>query len=751
MFKQDDLQPQDNEFDQYEEDEPGTWHFLGYLDAIAKRKDCPFCRLVVQSRGSSWPDDEITSEETSSSKTPTIRIKCSLAACVAGRRKSSNGQVQKAIKLKVRFNRNLDSVASVPQMHDGEIKLSADDANSIGVSPLYHGRLVNECIDLNLVRGWIQNCKNSHISECGYTPWEKSRQFPVGLRLIDVKRMCVIKASNHAKYIALSYVWGNTKTAQLTTQNKLSMEKISALSKRTDIIGRTILDAIQLVDGLEERYLWCDQLCIVQDDLLEKSRQISQMGLIYSQALFSIIAAGGDNADAPLPGLRPGSRSVVQHTEVVNGLRLIVPFPMLSQQLNTSIWNTRAWTFQERLLSRRSLIFTSQQVYFDCRCDSMQEDVVCERASLHVSGDTFYHTSDSEAPTLFPKATSQGTQGIGRESLLSKPTPWPNTFASYSQLIETYSSKNFTYPEDILRAFSGAQTVLQKMYGWSFSYGLPEQIWDHALLWRPKDVLHRRVLEETPKADYQSALPTYSWAAWTGPVTYRPFDLGLVSKVDQFELYSGQSVKVIKRTRQKLLKDLGHENVWGYDPPILSKPTVPRRPQSSKDWFPLGRLRSLDLDPPTYSASKSVEWLQFWASSALMRVSTTDFDSLTEKPTSSKYHGASDVEVSTRDKYPGLWIHSIDNRKAGYLWKAPLIDLKDGVHELILLSQSRLHDSRYDSFSLKTRGLGYDGDCMLNVMLIRWREDFAERITIGRLSESAWSQAAPKQKLIKLI
>ena len=152
MFKQNDLQPQDNEIDQYEEDETGTWHFLRYLDAIAKRKDCPFCRLIVQSRGSSWPDDEITFEDTASSKTSAIRIKCSLTACVAGRRKSFNGQVQKAIKLKVEFNRNLNSIASVPQMHDEEIKLSVDDANSIEVSSLYHDRLVNKCINFNRIR-----------------------------------------------------------------------------------------------------------------------------------------------------------------------------------------------------------------------------------------------------------------------------------------------------------------------------------------------------------------------------------------------------------------------------------------------------------------------------------------------------------------------------------------------------------------------------------------------------------------------
>ena len=159
------------------------------------------------------------------------------------------------------------------------------------------------------------------------------------------------------------------------------------------------------------------------------------MGLICSQALLAIIAAGGDNFNASLPGLRSGSRSVIQHTEIVDGLKLMVPLPMLSQGLNNSIWNTRAWTFH-----------------------------------------LFYYNFDSGALTLFPKITLQEASNTEGERLLSMTTPWPDTLASYSQMIEMYSPKTLTYPNDILRAFNGAQTVLQKMYGWSFAYGLPKQI-----------------------------------------------------------------------------------------------------------------------------------------------------------------------------------------------------------------------------------------------------------------------------------
>ena len=70
----------------------------------------------------------------------------------------------------------------------------------------------------------------------------------------------------------------------------------------------TIRDAIHFVRRLKERYLWVDSLCIIQDDVENKQRQIANMSNIFSGACLTLVAACGDSCQAGLSGALPGSR-----------------------------------------------------------------------------------------------------------------------------------------------------------------------------------------------------------------------------------------------------------------------------------------------------------------------------------------------------------------------------------------------------------------------------------------------------------
>jgi hypothetical protein len=140
-------------------------------------------------------------------------------------------------------------------------------------------------------------CETSHRS-CGQLV-SREKTVP-GLLLIDVKQRCIVSAKPGTKYIALSYVWGGVKMLQTTRDNLADLKKPGSFVHNAEKVARTILDAMDAVEALEESYLWVDSLCIVQDDASVKHDQISKMHIIYGQAALTLIAMSGEHANAGL-------------------------------------------------------------------------------------------------------------------------------------------------------------------------------------------------------------------------------------------------------------------------------------------------------------------------------------------------------------------------------------------------------------------------------------------------------------------
>ncbi|KAF1841302.1 HET-domain-containing protein, partial [Cucurbitaria berberidis CBS 394.84] len=232
-------------------------------------------------------------------------------------------------------------------------------------------------VDVNLLKAWLDGCTRWHEGVCD-RDIRTVDSAPLNLRLVDVRNLCVVKMSKGEvpEYVALSYMWGSQKMKEET-----GMEPAILLRKNIEFdangdemtplrknLPKTIEDAINLTRMLGYRYLWNDALCIIQDNSLEdKIPDLTNMKVIYSSSSLTIAAAGGAHADYGIPGVSV-SRKVHQFSEVVDGLRLATMFPSYTDLENSSslLWNTRGWTFQEKLLSKRLLLFTDYQVYFKC-------------------------------------------------------------------------------------------------------------------------------------------------------------------------------------------------------------------------------------------------------------------------------------------------------------------------------------------------------------------------------------------------
>ena len=209
---------------------------------------------------------------------------------------------------------------------------------------------VSPLIKWTAIKSMLGDCERDHVV-CNEHP--EAAELPLNFRVIDVIHRKIIPAREGCRYVALSYVWGvGTTGLQATMGNAERLQEDQSLIN----LPSTIEDAIFVCQKLGEQFLWVDQLCIIQDDDADKKDQIERMGSVYAAAHFVIVAACSTSMQSPLAGVRQ-DRQVLQVETKHSGLQLIVPLPHPSTDIQTSVWNSRGWTYQEGVLAKRILFY----------------------------------------------------------------------------------------------------------------------------------------------------------------------------------------------------------------------------------------------------------------------------------------------------------------------------------------------------------------------------------------------------------
>lgn len=368
-------------------------------------------------------------------------------------------------------------IYSTPQaFKDGYIALLSDSAPF----PDFFGRKLrlHDQLDPEFVKSWIRRCEDEHGADCDESlVHPELMQKPKNvLRMIDVENMCVTEVAHNCRFIALSYLWGKNFEQLFTTSENLPRLSVhGALSK--EHLPQTIKDSIKLTKLIGERYLWTDSLALVHD----KGFQYHD-DWIYARAHLTVVAGSGKDANAGLTGVRKKSRKWHQTIEeVVPGVRLMVTH-LAEDYISTSQWDSRAWTFQERMLSRRCLLFVNGRVYFQCRRSTFCEDM--------------------ELPTQ--RGWSLDSIDMPTRIFREKP------FVQYTSAVELYTRRELTNPVDILDAFAGVQQVLEKRLATTIYHGLFEAMMNSSLIWESSKKLVRR-----------SRFSSWSWAGWMGEIQWR--------------------------------------------------------------------------------------------------------------------------------------------------------------------------------------------------------------------------------------
>lgn len=353
-------------------------------------------------------------------------------------------------------------------------------------------------VDARVVKNWISTCDGTHGPRCKASTLSKGEEEIQPFYLIDTWEKCVVRSDRSMKeYVALSYVWGQTRT--LRNYSKISpilqQKGVLATEKISRLLPPTIKDAIGITQLLGKRYLWVDALCVLQDDTQFLETELGKMHRIYACACFTIIAAVGTDASYGLRGFKGLTAPRRKRQEPI---QLGVPeriiqanFPLRFpearpvEELSTSYYQ-RGWTFQERLFSKRRLIFDKEGVKWECQCSEWQEDMI---QNLEVESSFDDH-----------------------ERLFSETVP---TLERLSQAIRQYNGRKFTFPEDAVPAFQGIQSILHRKYAGGVLYGHPELFFDITLSWMPIGDINRRIPRATTKH-----LPSWSWIGWQGSVRF---------------------------------------------------------------------------------------------------------------------------------------------------------------------------------------------------------------------------------------
>ncbi|KAK3174859.1 hypothetical protein OEA41_002105 [Lepraria neglecta] len=350
--------------------------------------------------------------------------------------------------------------------------------------------------DLNVIKSWLQTCEHHHPS--------------------------------HSEHLGESH--GDRGEFNGAIHESLAQEKLP----------RTIRDALDLTYKLDELYLWVDVLCILQDD---KRVQIQSMSEVYSNAILTIVAGVGESANAGLPRVNyagDAENSMLQSLQEGDTKRRRSPSCAgFSSEwhsteayegwhsMETSRWISRAWTYQETILSKRLLLVLRQRMMLACGHSLFEEGMEPDTARVHPRFGSFDRKLERR-----------------------------NSLECYEHCVFSYTRMNLTLPADILRAFEGILSRLRLYLRSRFIFGLPETEIESALAWQGGEGLAgsrertdlqplRRRKDPTTGRDIY---PSWSWAGWVGGVHYdyalwpiRPCVAWQVTKEAQEFLLSGDS------------------------------------------------------------------------------------------------------------------------------------------------------------------------------------------------------------------
>ncbi|KAK4034905.1 heterokaryon incompatibility protein-domain-containing protein, partial [Parachaetomium inaequale] len=393
--------------------------------------------------------------------------------------------------------------------------------------PIPRHALEDRCIPfiLSNLQACSEKCQHSRHghAEADFLP---TRLIDVrGAKLAIIETTSLAAASSRAgrdsRYLTLSYCWGNPEQAK--SQLKLSSVSEDRL-KREFLFGDMSpiqQDAVALTRTLGVPYLWIDALCIRQGDAADWARESSQMHRIYAGSYATICALASASCQEgfltrgrnpftitlpyagvyyPEDDLRRPSTFEIGHSAIYSDDTPSHGEVVVSE-IESSRWSSRGWTFQEGIMSTRTIYFSRLGLIFACSQGTKTE-----------LGNEVRTEDNDDARFMLDRISNPSSSRADLYDLWN------------GQVVLGYSRRELTSPTNALPALSGlAQRFAAALTGDQYVAGMWSGDLIKGLSWSAENRPHKtlsgltRALEQ-PSAAYYIA-PSWSWAG-RGPISF---------------------------------------------------------------------------------------------------------------------------------------------------------------------------------------------------------------------------------------
>lgn len=298
-------------------------------------------------------------------------------------------------------------------------------------------------------------------------------------------------------YTALSHCWGGNLPARTTLENYEAHQHKILITE----LPRSFQDAIHVTLALGLRYLWIDALCIIQDDINDWEAESQKMASVYGNAH---VVIGADSAADSSQGFLDDTSSMNDDRTYSQIARFVDEEVDIYMTESPFHWNpcslfskvghefehrwgaraavsplsTRAWAFQEQLLARRMLHFTSFEVIWECKAGFSCECTELEESTSGVTSDDWLLSNKRQM------------------------------YDQWYDAVDVISERRLTHETDRLPCLSGLAALMQENGAGNLLAGLWEDDLILALCWG---------IQSSSMRLYPPQAPSWSWASLEAP------------------------------------------------------------------------------------------------------------------------------------------------------------------------------------------------------------------------------------------